>query len=192
MFSFYSLKYFVNKTSCYMLLSSQGTVGFPAAAGSQALLLKHKYVCRPQGSKSLTSKTLRGCSALAALIQFQTHTTRSASTAASRLSVRVTCPLNATQRLLHLQDTAVCGHKRGEKPLDCEMFAAQVPSHGPAAVPRERCFLCRLHEPGRLKQIARSLPTEGLFRGYTFPPCHHGFSPGSPASSDNPKTCRFR
>lgn len=34
MFSFFTLKYYVNKTSCYMLPSSQGTVGFqqPQAA----------------------------------------------------------------------------------------------------------------------------------------------------------------
>lgn len=147
MFFFFTLKYYANKTSCNMSPSSQGTVGFPAAAGSHellltsldffyclcgvgswqqqshkrnsdfpvptyhhALLLKHKYACGPQGSKSLTENHLGG-----SLIQFQTHTSPAASPATSGLSLRFACPLNATQRLLRLPHTAVLRPQNAEK-----------------------------------------------------------------------------
>lgn len=127
-----------------MLPSSRGTVGFPAAAGSRAPLLKHKYVCSPRGSKSPTSKTLGG----------PLHSGGANPIPNPHIPLRFHC-LFQSVRARHLppetppkdscasqtRQSVATNVEKNHSTAKCLQPRCQ--NHGPAAVPRERCFLRR-------------------------------------------------
>lgn len=179
MFSFFTLKYYVNKTSCYMLPSSQGTVGFTAAAGSHELLLKHKYVYSPQGSKSLTSKTLGGPLRSGGANPIPNP----------HIPLRFHCRFQSV-RARHLPP------KRHPK--------TPVPPRRSSLWPqtwRKTTRLRNVCSPGakplagsRAKRKVFFVPAARTWLTETdcgFSLCQHDFFPGSLAFSDIPKTCTF-